>query len=491
MYKKRFAKWGFQKNSKRSMTSVPHLMNNKQYKRVSSKKHSPLLGLESLPMTPDLDDHDESMLSVLTSVRTFSVAFYESVRSRSGIIPTDDLCPEQPQEISFTCKLVIGLLDRGYGDLAGRMARKTFLLLEDMLKIEGPAVLWNLLDLLNQMLAARQERLFEILLAHLTALVDGQISRTHPLLVMLRRLRRFVATLRSTTGTSGGSVTGTPSSLSSTSSPGGEDPWRAVSMILEQAWSLNAEVLFNNFDGRLFHLYCRVHWDLCSFTPPVAIVDAAKRWVKLISTRQVSGAATYVGNFRAPFNTISAQHEHTLCNMFVPGTDPVLPQWYDVLRKRSLAALKSYGNSVLSCGTADRNVLLRTMAGLVAAESFEESPYMVDWSSEPTNTMNVPHSPVSHLAFMLRTLIDLVPEEDSNTLGIHLNTVERARAIIALLEYARGEISPQVLQEMWLLADALLEAGRYSEAVETRNSAIRRLDIYVQGISTPRPSRLV
>jgi hypothetical protein len=88
-------------------------------------------------------------------------------------------------------------------------------------------------------------------------------------------------------------------------------------------------------------------------------------------------------------------------------------------------------------------------------------------------------------------LVDLVPEEDSNTLGIHLNTVERARAIIALLEYARGEISPQVLQEMWLLADALLVAGRYSEAVETRNSAIRRLEIYLQGISTPRPSRLV
>jgi hypothetical protein len=145
------------------------------------------------------------------------------------------------------------------------MARKTFLLLEDMLKIEGPAVLWNLLDLLNQMLVARQERLFEILLAHLIALVDGQISGTHPLLVMLRSLRRFVATIRSTTGTSDGSLTGTPSSLSSISTPGGEDSRRAVSMILEQAWSLNAEILLNNFDGRLFHLYCRVHWDLCSF----------------------------------------------------------------------------------------------------------------------------------------------------------------------------------------------------------------------------------
>ncbi len=81
------------------MASVPHLMNNELYKRVSSKKHSPLLGLESLPITPDLDDHDESVLSVLISVRTFSVADYESVRSRSGIFPTDDLCPEQPQEI--------------------------------------------------------------------------------------------------------------------------------------------------------------------------------------------------------------------------------------------------------------------------------------------------------------------------------------------------------------------------------------------------------
>ena len=438
-------------------------------------------------MIPSLDDNDDSILTVLTSARTFSVQYYESVRSRTGMLPTDHLCPAQPQEISFTFKLVIDLLDRGYGDLAGRMARKAFLLLDDVLKIEGPALLWNLLDLLNQVLAARQEQLFEMLLAHLIALVDGQISRTHPLLVLLRGLRRLVATLGTSTDTSDSSVMGTPSSLLSTSNPGGEDPWRTISMILEQAWSLNAEILFKNFDGRLFHLYCRVHWDLCSFTPPVAIVDAARRLAKINSIRQVCGNAKCIGNSESLFNPVAAQQEDKLHSMFVAGTEPTLPQWYDVLQKRSTAALKSYGNSTLSSGTADRNVLLRTLAALVPSEIFEESPHMGKRSSESTNTTTVSHSAVSHLAFTLRTLNDLVPEEAGDTLGIHLTAVERARAIVVLLEYARGENSPQVVQEMWLLADAFLVEGRYSEAMETRNSAIRRLEIYVQDIPTPYP----
>ena len=487
MYKKRFAKWGFQKNSKRSITIVPDLKNTRQHKGLSSKKRSSLLGLKSLPISPHLDNHDESMLTVLTSVHTFSVAYYESVQSRNTTFPTDHLCPTQPQEISFTCKLVVDLLDRGYGDLAGQMARKAFLMLEDMLKIEGPAMLWNLLDLLNQILEARQEQLFEMLLSYLIALVDGQTSKNHPLLVMLRGLRRLIPPLRSTSGSSDGSVAVTPSSWSLISSPGGEDPWHVVSMILEKAWSLNAAILFDNFDGRLFHLYCRVHWDLCSFTPPVAIVDAAKRWANLISTHQGFSTAKCIGNSKDFSTSVSAQQEHKLDNVFVEEINPTLPQWYDVLQKRSTAALKCYGSSTLSCGTADRNVLLRTLAALVPAEAFEESPHMVEVSSKSMNTTTASHSSVSHLAFTLRTLNDLVPEEASNTLGIHMNTVERARAMIALLEYARGETSPQVMQEMWLLADALLVDGRYSEAKDTRDSVIRRLETYVQDIPTIRP----
>ena len=471
MYKKRFAKWGFQKNSKRSGT-----------KRVSSKELGPLLGVDSLPTTPYLDGYDDSILTVLTSVRTYSVAFYESVRSRSSVFPTEHLCPAQPQEISFTCKLVIDLLDRGYGDLAGRMARKAFILLEDMLKLEGPAVLWNLLDLLNQVLVAGQQRLFEMLLAHLTALAKKRTSQNHPLLVMLRGLQRFVTTQRSTSSTPQSSGTGTPSSLLSTSSPGGQNPWHVVSMILEQAWSLNAEVLFNNFDGRLFHLYCRVGWDLCSFTPPPAIVDAVQGWVKVTSTRQISGVDSYIDDSKCLLNTDFPLQEHELPNTSVTGPDAALPQWYEVLHKRSTAAMKNYGSSTLSDGTADRNVLLHTLAALVPAEVFEESPQIVEGSNESTNIMS--HSRVSHLAFMLRTLNDIGA---SSTLGIHLDSVERTRAIITLLEYARGETSPQVMQEMWLLEDALLAAGRYSEAAETRQSALHRLEIYVQDIPTPLP----
>jgi hypothetical protein len=149
------------------------------------------------------------------------MAFFESQQQ----FPIGQLRPPETKELSFAFKLVIDLLDRGHGDLAGRMARKAFLLVEDMLTLEGPALVWNLLEMMHYMVTLRHAQLFHILLAHLIALADGQMTETHPLPAMLRGLRELVGTMTTV------------------------DPWplsSALSFLLERAWILNAEILFNH-----------------------------------------------------------------------------------------------------------------------------------------------------------------------------------------------------------------------------------------------------
>ena len=90
-----------------------------------------------MPVTIQLGHDDNLMLSFLTSVRQWSVAFFESVMAppyggelecswqRTSM---EQAWSEKAKETSFTLKLVSDLLDRGLGILAGRIVRKSFLL---------------------------------------------------------------------------------------------------------------------------------------------------------------------------------------------------------------------------------------------------------------------------------------------------------------------------------------------------------------------------
>src|SRR5882757_579569 len=224
MYKKRFTKWGFQKNSRRSAAAVQTLMKD-EFRQGASRKPGPPEELGSLPSFPGLGHDEGLMLMFLTSVRICSVAFFEPMQSHDGFLasqqrpPANHPWPEQTDEISFTFKLVMDLLDRGHGNLAGRMARKAFLLVEDMLTIEGPALVWNLLEMMHHMVALRHQQLFQMLLVHLTALIDGRMPKSHPVSAMLRGLRRLVASLTSVMSTSESSVPTSSSSLSPSPCP--------------------------------------------------------------------------------------------------------------------------------------------------------------------------------------------------------------------------------------------------------------------------------
>ena len=446
-----------------------------------------------MPTFPDLSNDDSLMLMFLTSVRIWSMSFYEAVQSPDKVsAPVQQSWPEQSEEMNFTLKLVIDMLNRGHGSLAGRLARKAFLLVEEMLMLEGPALVWNLLEIMHHMVTLRQAQLFQMLLAHLIALVNGRMLKSHPLPAMLRALRRFLANLPDLMSTPGSSLP-TPSFSSSSldddeakTAAGPSLFSGALSSMLERAWTLNAEILFDHFDQRLFQLYFRIHWDSCSIRPPAAIIGAADQWLTHIRSQQISSATAEAHHAEGFFQIPPFEEDKMLQRLFATPKDASLPRKYELLRVGSIAALREHANSILSKGAGfagDTTILLRILAGLVTAKVLEEWPAITDLSGTAISvTSSVSRVQAGNAACVVRTLMDLDAEYGYDGLGATLDAVERNRSIVALQEYALAETDPRVIRELWLLEDALVAAGEYGKALEVKQTAYRRSEKHVQDI---------
>jgi hypothetical protein len=505
MYKKRFAKWGFQKNSKCSAPTTRPLKTTDDCRKVASRKASFSGELSSMPTSPKFSRGDNLTLIFLTSVRTWSMAFFESIQFHDGSLVSRPLSNQlvagqlqlaNIKEINFAFKLVIDLLARGHGEMAGRMARKAFLLVEDMLTLEGPALVWNLLEMMHYMVKLGHVQLFQILLAHLIALVDSRMPKPHPLPALLRGLWGLVASLTSSPFPPGSLPPPSPpsppssSSLLPSSSPRSDNIQvlsRALPSLLEQAWSLNAEILFAHFDPRLLRFYCGIVWESCSIGPPAAIVSATKHWFGQIEADQLL-SATAMSNYPVEGLTTSTcieENKRNILLMMSPLSSPPL-QNYEVLRTSSITALREKWDAILGNGSrfnGDTSVLLRMLAGLGTAKFFDKSPVVVE-RSHGVNcaTSTVPRLDAGNVACLVRALVDLDTDQCGGNPGPSVGAIERIRAIVVLREYAEGETYPQVVLDTWLLRDALIAAGEVGEAQEVERDAYRRMERYIRDI---------
>ena len=500
MYKKRFAKWGFQKNSRRAATTMRSLDTKDEHKEAASRKASPPGQLGSIPAFPRLDHCDSLTLVFLTNVRTWSMEFFEAVQLRDGFLaspqqrlPKGQLQPSKARVTNFAFKIVIDLLDRGYGDLAGRMTRKVFLLVEDMLTIEAPALVWNLLEMMHEMVTLRHAQLFHVLLAHLVALADGRMPGTHPLPTMLRSLRKLVASLTRAVITPGKSPSSTSSLASSAAARDKKmtsvDPWplfRTLPSLLERAWILNAEIIFDHLDPRLFNLYCCMLWDSCSIAPPASVVRAANQWFSQNDAQQMLSAANVVHRAEELHVSTPVEVDRIIQNLLTPRMDASPPRNYEMLRTSSIAALWERRESMLGKKPSlhgSTSMLLRMLGGLSVARILESSPAVVERSGTANCVMaEVPRLDAANVASAIRILIDLDAEHGGSEQGAFSDVVERFRTVVALREYGEGEIDPQVIQEMGLLRDALVAAGQYGEAQEVEQDAHRRMEKYIQDV---------
>lgn len=68
-----------------------------------------------------------------------------------------------------------------------------------------------------------------------------------------------------------------------------------------------------------------------------------------------------------------------------------------------------------------------------------------------------------HVACIVKALISSPQTPEADVLESANNVVEQRRRIVALREYAYGEIDSEVIGEMWVVEEALLDAGRFEE----------------------------
>ncbi|CAO2649652.1 Nn.00g070370.m01.CDS01 [Neocucurbitaria sp. VM-36] len=453
MYKKRFARWGFKKNSKRSAANHRPLTKD-DCRHVASRKAGAHREMSSMEAFPRLDHRDGLVLAFLTNVKTWSVAFFESVPRRNGSFASDEQRfqngeAHSTKEPGFAFKLVIDLLDRGRGVLAGKVTRKAFLLLENMLTLEGPGAVWNILEIMHYIVSRSHMQLFQILLVHLIALADGRVGKSHPLTTILRSLR---------------SIVNVETSLDPSQTP------RDFTTLIERAWTLNAEILFNNFDPGLFQLYCRLLWESSSLEPPAAILF---KQLELQQSSRVTPIAERTNSFLAG---ASIKEDRLMKRILTPRKDASLPLDYKMLRTGSFAALREHTVSLLtkgSCFNGNTKMLLPMLAGLATADVLEHSPGSDDSRMHAGNS-----------ACAIKILIDIDTDCNATTKEAYLDTVERIRAIVALREYAEYEAHPQVVQELWQLQKALIAAGKYEEAEEVERDAYHRVENYILDVTS-------
>ena len=435
MYKKRFTKWGFHKNSKRLTSKLrgPTVFNGKPCSQQL---------LDSLPARPRLGHQESLRVVFLSSVRICSTAFFESVQFDDDFMDSLHQPSERAREFSYALKLVMDLLDHGHGVLAGRTVRKAFLLLEDMMNLEGPALMWNLLEMMHSMLKIHHTRLFQLLLAHLTALANDQLPKTHPLPAMLYGLRGLLSSQNtlnvspssSSSGSSPSSSGSSPSSLTDISQPNiaidSSSFADSLLNLIERAWIINAEILFTNFDPRLIQLYSRVHWDSCSIRPPAAIFSTADQWLRSIESRPKFNAFVVAYDAQGNFNSSPVEETKLLQRLLIPRMDKSPPRDYDMLRTSSIAALQDHGVSLFEHGTtgiegSNTDTTLRLLAGLVKAQvldSYAAISQIPGSSSGAKASNRVPRMHAESVACALGILIDLDTTPDSN--GFSWDTID-------------------------------------------------------------------
>jgi hypothetical protein len=444
------------------------------------------------------------MLMILTNVRIWSVSFFESVQpngcdgSPLSQIPTESQLRQfKTKEANFAFKLVVDLLQRGHGILAGRMARKAFLLAEGMLTLEGPALVWNLLEMMHSMVVGHA-KLFQILLGHLIALARDVMPGAHPFIAMLRGLQRLVASLTSDGATPGGSPPPPSSSTDGGTSTSTLDlrlQSSTLPALLRQAWVTNAEMLLHNFDPRLFPLYFRIlypTWDTCSIPAPSRLIGAAKQWFCLLEAKDLLDASTdgqTVGHHALKLLAYTLPKEDKMLESLLTPLNKGLmddsPQVYEILRKNSLAAVQEGRHSISDEKQKldiDSTVSLRMLAVLATAKILESSCLVNEqFGGDGSAMTNVPPIDTAPVASAIRTLIGLT-ERGGGISALPADKVELLRAIVTLRGYAEGDTDPQVVREMWLLQDALAAAGKHKEAQEVERDAYRRMEQYIADI---------
>lgn len=255
---------------------------------------------------------------------------------------------------------------------------------------------------------------------------------------------------------------------------------RALTPLIEQAWNVNAEILFNKYDPHLLNLYCRMMWDSCSIGPPSFIVDAADQWLIRLGSDALRESVK--GSSPEPHNSYIEGTE--IFQGLLTAQLATLPlQSYEMLWASSMTALRRCGDAIASkelCSNSHTPLLLSILANIASANILEELPAIPGRLG--TTPEDVWRLHAGNFACIVKLLVDLESDSTGGEVWAALGKVERVRAIVTFREYAEGEMDPQVIRDLWLLHEVLLEAGEIEEAKSVEREVYHRMGKYVEDI---------
>ncbi|KAJ4193526.1 hypothetical protein NW755_003519 [Fusarium falciforme] len=457
MYKKRFTKWGFSKNkpragTKKSQSRDPVVTHTQVIKAVPKSTVQ-----VTLPACLKLGASDLANLEFLASIQNWGSSFFDSPGDHGypcppspPASPTEMVSARRydPESLSFAFRIIVELLKRGKGELAGRLTRKAFLQIEAMLQVEGPLFIWNILEILYYMALYGQTQLFGILLLHLNNLARDRFEPGHPLMQMLHGLRMLLQGWH-------------------------KDSLPPQASVLHQAWSLNANMIFNNFDTRLLILYYRLVWDSDMVRLPQNKLEDADRWFALLENKIPM-------DYAIAEDMIARIHPDLLANDGY-GREP--PKEYEMLKHTSVSAIQHRSTMPFS----ETKMKIRILSGMLKSRILERKNTLTplsDIEADPEPSMPQQHPPqlprfhARIIAYVMKVLVDIDLE-----MGFDPTiATDRMRSIVAMREYGQSRIGPQTIHELWRLEDLLRQQGCKEEAAQIRQDTYKRLEEYVDDV---------
>jgi hypothetical protein len=443
MYKKRFAKWGFHKNASR-----------KRPGKTATELTSP-------PRTPAITTVDACTMTLFAGINLWTSTFFQSADFkqclasngvwRQGTIhpPTISGRPApqyDPERASYAFRLVAKLLRDGQGLLAGRLARKAFVQVEDMMLIEGPSFIWNMLDIMHAILVMGQGKLFHMLLIHLVGLASTHHAcKNHPAALILGSLMQLARHWSAETGAA---------SLAS------------MRDIVERGWLINAGIVLDNFDARLLLLYYRLMWGSTPSALPEGKLRAVDLWFPLLDDKVPVIAAALQDAINSAVEGPSDQAESD-------DTHNEPPE-YERIRDSTAAALRA---RYMADGVSP-NMKVRIVQGLIKSRIAEGKDGMTIGKTKVRASSHALRLFARVLAFSTKVLVEV----DVETGGDMDVAIERLRGVVALREYGQNACNPIVIHDLGSLEALLRKKGSEEEANDLRQEALRRLESYVEDI---------
>ncbi|KAK4157360.1 hypothetical protein C8A00DRAFT_11736 [Chaetomidium leptoderma] len=442
MYKKRFAKWGFHKNANRSRPG-----------KTATELTSP-------PRTPAITTVDACTMTLFAGINLWTSTFFQSadfkqclasngVWRQGPIYPPTSGRPAlqyDPERASYAFRLVARLLRDGQGVLAGRLARKAFVQVEDMMLIEGPSFIWNLLDIMHAILVMGQGKLFHMLLVHLVGLASTHhVCKNHPAALILGSLMQLARHWSAETGA--GSL--------------------ALREIVERGWLLNAGIVLDNFDARLLLLYYRLMWDSTPSALPEGKLRAVDLWFPLLDDKVPVVAAALQDANPCMDSAVepAGQAESDTYNE---------PPEYERIRDSTAAALRA---RYIADGVSP-NMKVRIIQGLIKSRIAEGKDGTTIGKTKVRASSHALRLFARILAFSTKVLVEV----DVETGGDIDVAIEQLRGVVALREYGQDARNPIVIHDLGSLEALLLKKGFEEEANDLRQEALRRLESYVEDI---------